>query len=430
MTQAGTAMLGRRFLAGALLAGALAIAIGFAARPFLAYRYRQAADPALQRHDLRRALRHLERSLAQQPNHAQTRWLAAQTTRRLDRYADAVRHLEAYERLQPGDKRSEREWFLQGVQQGDIAGQERYLRYLAERFPEEAPFIVEAMAKGYLNAFCWPDAIDCLTESLARWPDHVPARVLRARAYEGVRQAELALADYRQAVAEAPHCFEARAGLAAALHESGFNREALAHFEFLQAESPDEPAVLLGLARAGFDHHDLERARHLLQRLGEQHPEFVPGLVEAGRLALYEQRWADAEQLLARARELAPAHLETNRLLELLYDARGEASQRSDLRQRLQQLHADDRQLVRMLDRCRDVPRDVRVRYDIGAWKHAHDDEPDGLRWWFSSLFVDEHFAPTHEALAAYFERTGQAYWAAHHRERLRSRPLSAQARP
>jgi tetratricopeptide (TPR) repeat protein len=419
-----------RLLAAVLLAGTIGIVAWLGAKAVLAARYHRLAKQALARYDFRQALKHIEQSLAYEPDDGPARLLAAQTARRLDRYAEAARHLSAYEQIHPADAPSEREWFLLGIQQGDLAGQERTVRSLAERDGDDAPLILEAMGKGYLNCFCWPDAIECLTAALKKQPIHVFARVLRAQAYEGVRLAEPALADYRQAVEDAPQCYEARLGLAAALQQGGFTREAIAHYEFLHGQAPDEAAVLLGLARCYFENHDLELTQSMLQRLCERHPDHVPGLVETGRLALYQQRWADAERMLLRAQALAPPHLETHRLLEALYEARGDEKRRRAAHERLQEIHVSDLRLVRLLNRCRDFPRDPQARYDIGQWKQHHGDEPDGLRWWFSSLFVDERFTPTHAVLAAYYQRTGQARWVAYHRQRVHSAASSAQAQP
>jgi hypothetical protein len=152
--------------------------------------------------------------------------------------------------------------------------------------------------------------------------------------------------------------------------------------------------------------------------------------VEAGRLAIYQKRWADAESHLVHAQSLAPANVEAQRLLESLYEARGEDARWRTAHDRLQELRTEERQMVRLLDQCREAPRDVRPRFELGRWKQQHGDEPDGLRWLFSSLFVDEHFAPTHEALAEYFERTGQPYWAAQHRDHLRAGTRSVSSRP
>ena len=86
-----------------------------------------------------------------------------------------------------------------------------------------------------------------------------------------------------------------------------------------------------------FENHDLELAQSLLHRVCERHPDFVPAVVEAGRLALYQQRWAEAETMLLQAQALAPAHLETHRLLEAYYEARGEETNRAAQRERLQE---------------------------------------------------------------------------------------------
>jgi tetratricopeptide (TPR) repeat protein len=420
----------RRLWAAVLLVGTAGGIVFFSAKAFLAHRYHQAARQALQVTDLDEALRQLERSLAVQPDDAQVRLLAARTARRLDSYAAAGRHLREYERIQGADKVSEREWFLQGVQQGDVAGHEQTLRSLAAQDPRQAPFVLESLAKGYLNCLSWGDAVDCLSFALERWPGHAPLRVLRGRAYESTHQKESALADYRRAVEAAPRYREGRLRLALALQEGGFNHEARAHFAFLYQEAPEEPEVLLGFARCCSENHDLEFADQLLQRLAERHPHFVPGLVEAGRLSLYLQHGEQAERLLLRAQAISPSHLEAQRLLEACYEARGKGDELAAVRRRLHETHRGDLQLVRLLDRCRDFPGDARVRFDIGAWILQHGDEPGGLRWWFSSLYVDEHCRPAHEALADYFERTGQPRWAAHHRQRASPVASSTRAAP
>lgn len=397
------------------VAGLGALLLHFA-RLTLSEHYLQSAQLALQEHDLRSALRELQHSLRFQKSNPQARLLAAQTARRLDRFAEANQHLDEYERIRKADRDSDREWLLQGVQQGDIAGQQEHLRSLIELDANAAPLIYEALAKGYMNALLRPEMMGCVSEALEKWPAHAPLRVLRGIGWQELHEDDHALADFQQALHDAPRYSQARLCLANLQQQLGFNREAIRNFEILLQEGDDKPEVLLGLARCRFDNHELDSAQSLLSALNAKHPTFVPGLIESGRFAMHRRQAAEAQTLLSKATALAPRNQEACRLTQAHFASLAWSDKIAETQRQIDEITARELQLVHLHALLRESPRDAARRYAIGMWCLENDEEQAGLRWFYSSLLMNEHYGPSHEQLAKHYERTGQPRWAARHR--------------
>ena len=234
------------------------------------------------------------------------------TARRLDDCALAERLLTDYERRRGTTEEGKLEWLLLGLQQGDLAGQVRYLQSLVDAEHPAAPLILEALAKGFLNVSRGPDMLVCLNRLLKSQPINAPAPILRGKGWEGLHQTERAVDDYQRAVTLNPESREGRLRLAEALDHAGRVREATAHFECLYEIEPSNPAVLLGLAHCRFESHELGHAEVLLDTLLISQPDHVAALVERGRLALCRGQAAEAAEKLSRAVALAPWHREAH----------------------------------------------------------------------------------------------------------------------
>src|SRR5262249_52411207 len=157
--------------------------------------------------------------------------------------------LTEYEEHEGVTPESQLEWLLLGVQQGDSAGQERYLQSLVDREHPASDQILEALAKCCLNTWRWPDMIHCLKLLFERRPGDLRARGWRPKGGEGQHNPEAALADYRKAVERDPASAAAHLGLAETLNRLGHNREAIEHYEVVRRRLPGSTAALLGLAR-------------------------------------------------------------------------------------------------------------------------------------------------------------------------------------
>jgi tetratricopeptide (TPR) repeat protein len=386
--------------------------------PYAWSRYQlRAAERALHRYDIGAAREHLEQSLGKWPGNSRALFLAAQTARRLDDCAEAERRLAEYEHRQGVTEEGRLEWLLLGIQQGDLGGQDSRLESLVQANDPATPLLLEALAKGFMNVARWNRMISCLDMLLKREPTNAPALVLRGKAWEGLHNPERALQDYERAVDLDPASREARLRLADTLQRLGRVREAVAHFELLLQCRPGDSAVLLGLARCRFDSHELDQAGELLDILLAAQPDHVAALVDRGRLALCRGQAADAEEKLSRAAALAPWHREAHRLLFSCLQTQGKSIETEACRTRLRELQASDNQMGRLALRYRNSPRDASIRFDLAKWAMQNGREQDGVRWLFATLLVDPQHGAAHSAVADYFQRIGQPWRSAEHRQ-------------
>jgi tetratricopeptide (TPR) repeat protein len=374
------------------------------------------AEVALERDDPLAARAALDRYLTYWPHDRRALTLEAQTARRLGFYARAERCLTAAEESVGSTGTTQLEWVLLGVQQGDFAGDEDRLKALVSRDGAEAPLVVEALAKGYTAAYRLPEALMTLDWLIGRRPSHVAALRLRGSIRERQRQADAALADFRRAVELAPQDHRAHAALAAALGRQGYTREAIYHGELALEIGPPRPVVRLALARALGDAAEIDEACQQLDLLLEADPEHADGLVERGRLALRQGRPADADPFLARAVKAAPWHRDAQRLYHGVLRELGRSVELAAAQERIAALRDEDALAGRLKLRAQSDAADVDARWQLWQWCMRNGAEDEGVAWLGGILRVMPNHAPTHAALAEYFERCGQPRRAAMHR--------------
>jgi tetratricopeptide (TPR) repeat protein len=412
----------------ALAIGLIAVGIGAA---FLWSQYHlHAAERALKRCALNEAQHHLDLSLRVRPGSTSLHLLAAQTARRRDAYEEAEQHLTICLQSQGVTTPIELERLLLGAQQGELDAIEGPLRTLAASDTPEAVLVLEALAKGYLNRFAYAKALDCLNILLKRQPRHPQALLMRARLQDTLARKgdkdgqEAAVRDYRKAVELNPS-FEARLGLAGALFRIGQTWEATYEYEKLRALESTNPVVLIGLARCRYSLHEVEDARQLLDEILDRDLSPSEGtvsarkaaLLERGRLALHAGDWAVAEKSLREAASLAPRYdCEPLRALHRCLDS---AHKTEEARQVLDEIGEREKEVLeveRLTLRSNRVPHDAALLYEIGLRWIRLGREQDGVATLYSVLEEEPRHRPTHEALADYFERTGQPNRALAHR--------------
>jgi tetratricopeptide (TPR) repeat protein len=336
---------------------------------------------------------------------------AARAARRADDCARAERHLSACWRLPGMSEAVEREELLLGMQQGDVVGMGKHLIDLVRGNDEDAVLILEALAKGYLALFRWSEAQECADELVRRQPGDAGALVLRARAWEKLKQDDHALADYRAAVELDPSSWPARLGLAETLLRLGHVREAAGHFELLRRQHPGRAEAVVGLARCHHDAAEPAAAERLLDALLAEQPGHVRALVERGRVALRRGQPAEAERWLRRAWSAAPGDRDAGYLLLVSLDAQG----RDDPALR-RQVEDDERTLGALRYKMRAGARDPAVLCAVGRYmlRTSQDDQTPG--WFFRALAEDPRHPAAHAALADYFAKHGQPARADRHR--------------
>lgn len=395
----------------------LAVVAGVVALQVWPARMLRATEQALARDEPAAARATLDRYLAFWPNDRDALYLAAQAARRQDAYADAERFLTAAEGPAGPTAITRLEWALLGAQQGDFADNEERLKTLVSHDTEEAPFVVEALAKGYVADYRLPEALLTLDWLIGRRPQHVGARILRGRVRARQRQADVAEADLRRAVELAPQNAVAHAALAAVLVRLGHTREAIYHYERALAIDPTRAEARLGLARALADDSAVDEAVGQLEALLTAEPEHPDGLAERGRLALRRGQADAAVSFLDRAVAAAPWHRDAVRLHVQALRELGRGPERARAEERLAALRAEDALAGRLKLRAHADAGDVDARWQLWLWSQRNGAEAEGRAWLAEILRADPRHVPAHAALAEHFERAGQPRRAAMHRE-------------
>lgn len=374
-----------------------------------------AAEEANARHDYETAYTHLQECLRRHPRDAHILFLAARTARRAGRYEQAEKHLRACQRLQGETKAIILERALMRAQRGD-AEVESYLQKQVAAGGPDVLLIWEVLIQFYLDSYQLFKARDCLDLYLERRPDDVPALLGRGYIWERLFHYPEALRDYRRAVQIEPDNERVRLRLAETLAITGPPEEAAEQFEWLRQRRPDNLSIQLGLARCRRQMGRTEEARQLLDALATEHPQHPGVLTERGRLALEAGDTQRAADWLRQAVTLAPTDREALYNLSRCLQQMGRDAEARDYQARFQRADADLKRLSQLTKEVLRQPHDPCLRCEAGILFLRNGEEQEGVRWLNLALREDPHFGPAHQALADYYQRSGQPELAARHR--------------
>lgn len=403
-----------------LIAGSIWISSGQIAayyHAWMAQRHGSLADGQHRLRHLEAARTHLEACLRVWPTSADTRLLAARTARRLKLYDEAAAHLAQCQKDGGVPEAIDLENALSRVQRGEMQKLEEVLVSYVNRNHPDTTLILEALIQGYMKTYELPKILKCLDLWLETQPDNVQALVWRGWAQRLLSRYQEATDDYAKAVSLEPDNIEARENLAELLIFSHKGQEALPHFQYLLAADPKNAALRLGLARCHAEQGDLTTAAQVLDELLAEEPDNAKALAERGRLALDHGEPEAAERWLRRALALAPNERET---LYSMYRCLVQLGKPDEA----QEYDRREKEIGAALDRLKDLtrkimmsPHDADLRCEAGRIMLANQQDADGLRWLESALKEDPQHAPTHLALADYYERMHQPDRAERHRQ-------------
>jgi len=363
-----------------------------------------AAEQELQHRNYAKAYAHLQECLKRRPHAPHLLFLAARTARRAALYDQFEKHLRDCQRLQGETDAIVLEKMLARAQQGDF-DVEAYLKARAEGGDPDTLLIWEVLIQQYVQNFRLWEALDLLNRYLERRPDDVASLLGRGFVYERLFEYSNALRDYRRAIELAPEDDNVRQRLAETLLIAGPPTEAVEQFTLLHQRQPDNPDVLLGLARAQVLVGHNEEARQLLDELLAEHPRRAAVLAERGRLALAEGSFTQAEAWLRQAAALAPFD---RQILYNLYQCVKRCGSETEIRKcraRLDQVDADLKRLDAVTQAVLQRPNDPALRCEAGIIFLRNGEEKEGLRWLDMALRLDPNYAPARRALADYFQR-------------------------
>jgi tetratricopeptide (TPR) repeat protein len=407
-----------RLLAALALLAVAGLGAYVAGTQLWALHHYRAARAELERYHNARGRDHLEACLRAWPRDPDALLLAARAARRLGDFEQADVFLARYrERRGPKDEAGSLEQVFLRAERGDVDEVGSFCVHLVETNRPAAPLALEAMAHGFLRKYRLREAALCLTQWLERRPDDVQAVLFRGLVSEQLQQRDEAIASYRRVVQLDPEHDEGRLRLCGLLLQVGRGGEAAAHLEYLLGRVPDNPVVPVYLARARAQAGRRDEARRLLDEVLARAPQYGPALAERGKLALAERDLESAEALLRQACERDPSDYQAQYQLYQCLAQRGKEAVRAQ-GERLKQLEADMKRIEQIATHdMQRAPHDAALHCEAGVISLRMGSATEGVRWLKSALKEDPRYGPAHEALALFYESTGNRALAVRHRE-------------
>jgi tetratricopeptide (TPR) repeat protein len=386
-----------------------------------AWYHRYAGESALKSYHNEKARNHLSACLKVWPKDVKALLLAARAARRDGDYTTAQQHVHDAQEANGGSSSEiALEAKLIDASMGLLNDQgEDYLHTRAEKEPVVAPLIWEALAEGYTRMHRILDAFACLEKWLTREPDNVQALYLRGSVSLAVRANKRAIPDFRRVVELDPERDEARRRLAFCLLETHYLDEAIEHFEYLRRRDPDNPELLVRMARCEHGLGNAKKAKQILDTVLEESPDYGPALLARGHLDRLAGKPADAEDHLRAAVKYMPYDYQAHFELKDVLRQRGKESEARAIEDKGEKLKAAYDRLEKLTTHeLNRRPHDPALHYELGMILMSLGHKKMGAHWLSSALNKDESFAPAYEALAEYYEGTGDTEAAEYHRKK------------
>lgn len=366
-------------------------------------------------------------------------FLSARIARRRGELKQMDAALRAAERFGVDHVRAEREQMLAAAQTGQLDPVESAIqKWLTDPGTETAE-----ICAAYANGLTMQGRIADAQLILKGWDKDDPTDPESAyrlgRIQEHLLAQDQAEQEYRRALERDPHYPAVTFALGRLLLDRKRPEEALPLFHSCREHLPAAAlAASVGEAMCLKSLGQVAEARQILERAVQvdettrldsyaavrEMPEINLAAFELGKLESAEGNFAAAEPWLRQTVEADPRNMDARyawavalRGLRRTDDAQREFEHVTKVREAL---HESDR----LYDRLSDKPDDVEARYKIGLAYLEYRSEKAGVYWLQSVLQFDPHHAPTHRALAEYYERHAAeqpAYsaLAAHHRAQL-----------
>jgi tetratricopeptide (TPR) repeat protein len=407
----------RRTLAILLLLAVIAFGIGLTGAQIWAVYHFRAARSALARYHVTEAGNHLEACLKIWPNDPDVLFLAARSARCAGLFDEADDFLNRYQEQRGRDDDVVLERALLTAERGDVDDVLKFCVARVEANDPASPLILEAVARGCLRAYPYRlnDANWALQTWLKREPDNPMALLLRGH-LDHERYADTdAAAAFRRALEIDPDLDEARDRLTQLLLGIVQPAEARPHLEYLRRRRPNDPLVVVRLAQCLNLLGKQEEAIRLLDELLVRYPGFGPALGIRGKLALDAGQYAEAESWLRQAHERTPWDASLLPLLQKCLSQSGQTDKAQALEPQVKQTKEDLERLDGLLGQGQNKLNNVDVQYEAGVILLRIGAYDEGLRRLEHATQLDPRHVKAHEALADFYQRTGDSLKAAKH---------------
>jgi tetratricopeptide (TPR) repeat protein len=346
-----------------------------------------------------------------------TQFLLARTFRNLNRVDEMQRHLErAVERGFSRD-RAERERLLWLAQIGQIDRLGSRLQELLDNSGDDGREILAALAAGYTIAFDVDSANFVLQEWMARYPDDSESYAVAARLKQSQAEWPAAIEFDRRALTLAPARTAVRQSLAQCLAKANDPTSAEPEFRRCLAEQPENVEIRVELAACLVNLGRLDGAKDLLVEALRRDPHHFEAARSLGDLELSQGNSDAALAILNPLVERWPRDKQLCTLVARAWQESGQADRAQPYWEEAERATAALEQAQSLLDRIKRDGGDVAARYELGKLLLDRRSREEGAGWLQSVLLYDPRHRAVHEALADFYDRTGELNLARMHRD-------------
>jgi tetratricopeptide (TPR) repeat protein len=374
--------------------------------------------------DVESALRVLKSAESvERPTRPQLLYLLGRAERRAGNVDEAIEYLRRAQGAGWPARQVQEQIQLARIQRGHFEDLRQSLSGLtsgpaSDEFAYEA---YEAMAKGYLYAYRFADALHCLGYWIEWCPQAVEPRVMRAGIWEQSQDWKRAIEEYHEVLRIDPSHLKARLAMAGhMLLQLNQVQDACREFLYCLQEHPDDVSAVLGLAacerRLGAPQGAESRLRALLARRLTLEQRTNTQL-QLGQILLDRGEPDEAAELLAQAVAADPRNSPAQYALGSAYAATGQADKAAACFGRSRVLQEQFSRLTDITTELVNHPERAELRWEAGRILMEQGLSAEGAAWLSTVLMYDPHHQPTHEALADYYETVKRdPRMAAHHR--------------
>jgi Tfp pilus assembly protein PilF len=409
-----------RFFLISVLLGLIGFPVFIFGGLFLAEYHVRRAKEAIGARDFTRARAHLEQGLWYRPNSIEALYLTARTARRDRDYKKAKEFLTAYKAKGGIPDAQKLEEDLALAQSGQLGLVEKKLLVFISVNHEDSPFVLEALAQGYMYNGRWAEAIHCLNRLMEYWPEDYAVHVWRAWVFESLLQPARAEKELRQALDLRPDLDDTRLRLAEVLVLEQQYEPASLELEILKKKLPEDEVVALLMAKCCSERNRFDEAKDLLLPLLEKKPKDAAVLKEMGNVALKQAHWLEAEKWLRQCLKGTPRDLQANLFLQQCLHQLGNDAEAEKLQNQIDEIQKDRRRLDQLLLEIMATKDSIPIRLEASRILLRSDQELEGVKLLEGILQEDPTNTEACGFLADHFQAKGDKALAEAYRRRAR----------
>jgi tetratricopeptide (TPR) repeat protein len=302
---------------------------------------------------------------------------------------------------------------------GQVNDAEPVLRQALLQKREPQTEVARELALIYLSTYRLLEAAEVIERWKALAPqDPHPYLWSNEIASRSDTEPSVQIRNYRAALERDPNLDQARLGLAEQLSRDRRFDEAKQEYHAYLERNPRDATALVGLGRNAFQNGDLDGATRSFEAALAVDPHNPEALKELALADLRVGRFARACQRFEILTRIEPYDHEIRYTYAQALRAKGDAAlarSQAEMAARLRQEHDH---VLQLRDKLLKDPSDQESRFEVARWMLEHGHAEEGLRWTKEILRADPRHAPTHRALADYYDKQGDAGLANYHRLR------------